>query len=102
MHRPSLTLASFGVATVLSACGGTVAEPAASEADRSSTTPSAAEVTPTPADSTATVSPVLAWTFGDEVTTDAGEVQLDIFGGHELEGTAATFDGRTGFAATEV
>lgn len=101
MNRRSLTVASIGVATVLSACGGTAEEPAAS-GPSFQPAPSATEVASTPADPSATVSPVLAWTFGDAATTDAGDVELALFGGHELAGTAVTFDGRTGFAATKV
>lgn len=64
MLRRSPTLASIGVAIVLSACGGIAAEPVASEPSVQPTA-SAAGVASSPADASATASPVLAWTFGD-------------------------------------
>jgi len=102
MRRPSHVVASLGIATAISACGGTAGDPVVSDTERSPITPSAAEVASAPPGPNGIVPPVLAWTFADSVVPAAGDVELTLFGGHDLGGAAVTFDGRTGFAATEV
>jgi hypothetical protein len=45
---------------------------------------------------------MLAWTFGREITTRSGDVDLKLEGNYELSSNAVTFDGHTGFATSMV
>ena len=66
---------------------------------RSSIPPSTVP-SPLSSPSAAAPQPELAWSFGQEATTEAGGVALEVSGGHEFAENAASFDGRTGFAAS--
>lgn len=89
MRRHTATLGLIGSLTLLAACGGSGA-------------PSSGGSDPTNdlAASNAAAGRMLAWTFGGEAVTEAGQVDLEFSGGHEFTGNAVTFDGQTGFGAS--
>jgi len=89
MRRLITTLGVAWSLTLLAGCGQTGDRPPVS---------SEAAVAPSAAD--ADLEPMLAWSFGGEATIQAGDVDLEFSGGHELAGNAVSFDGRTGFGAS--
>lgn len=88
--RRSITILGLAWAmTLLAACGQPGDRP-----------PVSSEAAVAPSIGDADLEPMLAWTFGDEVASQAGEVDLEFSGGHEFAGNAVSFDGRTGFGAS--
>jgi hypothetical protein len=90
--RRSIT--TFGLAwslTLLAGCGQTGDRP-----------PESAEATVAPSTGDAAPEPMLAWSFGDAATTEAGDVDVEFSGGYEFVGNAVTFNGRNGFGTSVV
>jgi hypothetical protein len=81
-RHTTTTIALIGSVALLGACGGASVEPADVRA------------TPTHAGSGA-LEPVMAWSFGDEAITEAGDVDLDFSGAYDFAGNAVTFGGGT-------
>ena len=91
MRRQMTSLGLAWSLTLLAGCGQTAAPPAES-----------AEPTAAPSTGDAAPEPMLAWSFGDEATIQAGDVELEFSGGYEFAGNAVTFNGRNGFGASVV
>jgi hypothetical protein len=91
MRRSIITLGLAWSLALLAGCGQTGDRP-----------PVSSEAAVAPSIGDAATEPMLAWTFGDEATVQAGDVDLEFSGGHEFAGNAVSFDGRTGFGASVV
>ena len=89
MYRSITTLGLAWAMTLLAGCGQPGDRP-----------PVSSEAAAEPSTGDAALEPMLAWTFGDEATIQAGDVDLEFSGGHEFAGNAVSFDGRTGFRAS--
>jgi hypothetical protein len=91
MRRSITTLGLAWSLTLLAGCGQPADQPLV-----------ASYATLSPSTSNAAPEPMLAWSFGDETTLQAGDVDFEFSGGHEFGGNAVSFDGRTGFGASVV
>lgn len=96
MRRHTVTVGLIGSLILLAACGSPRA--LGSGGPASAQLPSAETIAPNAG--SADPEPMLAWTFGDQAMTEAGDVDLQFTGDYDFAGNAVSFDGRTGFGAS--
>jgi hypothetical protein len=94
MRRTATRLVLAGSMVLLASCGG-------ARVPGGSSGPGSAPASGSPAASVPLPDPANAFTFAGAPTTVAGDVVLDVAGAHELTPNAISFDGVTGYVASQ-